>query len=82
MLIIKLLLIIWGICSVGAFFQFVNDVRKWHDYEKKITITPSNFNDENTIETNESEVKDNERDSDAVSDAGQPDSSIVSCNWL
>lgn len=79
MIIIKILLIIWAICSVGAFFQFVSDVRKWHDYEKKVTITPSN-NEE--VNNEESEVKEDVGNTESVSDAGESDTPTVLGNWL
>lgn len=75
MILIKCILLVWLICSIGAFFQFVSDVRKWHDPEKDILITPSKDI------VNESEVKEDARDSECVHDAGERNSSAVSFPW-
>lgn len=75
MILIKCILLVWLICSIGAFFQFVSDVHKWHDPEKDILITPSKDI------VNESEVKEDARDSEFVHDAGERDSSAVSFPW-
>ena len=75
MILIKCILLVWLICSIGAYFQFVSDVRKWHDSENDIVITPSKDN------VNESEVKEDARSSEPVHDAGERDSSAVSFPW-
>lgn len=75
MILIKCILFVLLICSIGAYFQFVSDVRKWHDREDDVIVIPSNSDDK------ESEVINDVGDSEPVPDAGERDSSAVSFPW-
>lgn len=75
MIILKCILFVLLICSIGSFFQFVSDVRKWHDREEDVIAIPSNSDNK------ESEVINDVGDSADLSDAGERDSSTVSFPW-
>lgn len=64
----------FGWCTLAAFLRFMLDVKRWHDYEKKVLIEPSNHLDQiaDVKVVEESEVNSN------ASESFEFDSSVFS----